>query len=341
MLKSRRSVLLALGLAMGVAAGAPGAALAATSARSAAIKAAFIAWAKQNGVKDASLAIAENGKLSDAVGLGSDSPTRPEPVASESKSVTGICILKLVEAGKLKFSDTIGGLLPDYFSAHPPRDPAAKNITLASLLTHSSGITTDPTQGASLDQFRPFTKPAPAKELAAALAAPLGPQKYVYNNVNYAALALVIEAVTKEGYQKHCRQAVLVPAGIRDAKLNPQWMVMGAFGGWMLSAEDELKFLAYFDPASGLVTIPPKKWPKSQAGGGASYSLGTMMRPAGDGFNFWHFGSWSSGSGPGSSFGAYFARWSNGVAVAVNYQPTVSDKVGGELDQMLVAAAGG
>lgn len=303
----------------------------------AALKAAFLAWAKQDGVKNAALAIVDDGAITDSVGLGSDNPTKPEPVASESKSVTAMCVLKLVEAGKLKFSDTLGQRLPDYFAANPPHDPAAKNITLASLLTHSSRIDYDPTQGSALEQFKPYDKTAYAKELAAALAKPLGKPKYFYNNINYDALGLVIATVTGKSYDDYCRQTVLEPAGITDAKLNPQWMVMGSFGGWMLSADDEVKFLAYFDPATRLIGTPAKTWPKKATGGGVSYSLGTLMRPAGSWFNFWHFGSWSSGS---SSFGAYFARWSNGVGVAATYQPTISDKAGSDLDQAMSNAGG-
>jgi CubicO group peptidase (beta-lactamase class C family) len=303
----------------------------------AALKAAFLAWAKRDGVKNAALAIVDDGAITDSVSLGSDTPTKPEPVASESKSVTAMCILRLVEAGKLSFSDTLGQRLRDYFAANPPHEAAAKNITLAALLTHSSRIRYDPTQGSALEQFKPYDKTAYAKELAAALAKPLGKPKYFYNNINYDALGLVIATVTGKSYEDYCRQTVLVPAGITDAKLNPQWMVMGSFGGWMLSADDEVKFLAYFDPASRLISTLPRTWPKKATGGGVSYSLGTLMRPSGSWFNFWHFGSWSSGS---SSFGAYFARWSNGVGVSATYQPTISDKAGGDLDTALAAAGG-
>jgi hypothetical protein len=47
----------------------------------AALKAAFLAWAKRDGVKNAALAIVDDGAITDSVSLGSDTPTKPEPVA--------------------------------------------------------------------------------------------------------------------------------------------------------------------------------------------------------------------------------------------------------------------
>ena len=306
--------------------------------REQAIDKAFTDWVKKYHIANAALAIREHGTVVDGPAFGNDSPTRPEPVASESKSVTAMCVLKLVEAGRLKFGDTLGGLVPDFFRANPPHDPAAKDITLAALLTQASGIDHDPTQGSTVQQFRPFDQTEFAKELAAGLNHPLGPRKYFYNNINYAALGLVIETISGKPYEDFCRSEVLGPAGIGDATLNPPWRMMGSFGGWRLSAHDEAKFLAYFDPAAGMVQTPPSRWPTSDAGGGALYSLGVEMRPAGSGYNFWHFGSWSSDQ-PKASFGAYFLSLPNGMGVAATYQPTLTDAEGAALDSAMYTAA--
>ena len=306
--------------------------------REQAIDKAFTGWVRKYHIKNAALAIRDHGTVVDGPAFGNDSPSNPEPVASESKSVTAMCVLKLVEAGTLKFSDTLGSRLPDFFRANPPHDTAARNITLAALLTHSSGIDSDPTQGSSLSQFKPYDQTEFAKELAAALKAPLGQPKYFYNNINYAALGLVIETVTGKSYEDFCRSQVLAPAGVNDAELNPPWRMMGSFGGWKLSADDEAKFLAYFEPASNLVHTPANAWPKTPVGGGASYSLGVEMRADGAGFNFWHFGSWTADS-PKASFGAYFLSLPNGMGVAATYQPTIDDSTGNALDTAMYDAA--
>ena len=82
----------------------------------------------------------------------------------------------------------------------------------------------------------------------------------------------------------------------------------------------------------------PADWPKANLGGGASYSLGTLIRRVRSSYNFWHFGSWERYS-PYASFGAFFALWGGTVGVVVNYAPTISEKVGGKLDSLLFAAA--
>ena len=329
----------AIALAL-VASGSSGIAAGAANDRAQRITAAFTAWAARSGVRSGAIAVIEDGKITGSIGIGGTRPSDPEPVASESKAITAMCILKLVEAGKLRFTDTLQTLLPDYFATHAPADPAAKKITLAALLTHTSGLGTDPTQGSPLLQFKPFTKPAMAEELAAALAVPLKKHPgYAYNNVNYAALGLVIETVAGEAYDTYCERTVLKPVGITDATMNPDWRVMGAFGGWKLSAEDDARFLQYFDPRSGLNATRAKTWPKVDLGGGASYSLGTLMRPAGGGFNFWHFGSWVWTGSPKASFGAYFARLAGGFGYAANYQPTVDAAAMSDLDASLYKAA--
>lgn len=308
-------------------------------ARVARMKADFAAWAKKNGVEGGALAIVEHERIVGSLGIGAVAPSDPQPIASNSKAITAICVLKLVEAGRLHFEDTLGSSLPSYFMDHPPADAAALDITLAALLTHTSGIASDPTQGSSLLQFEPFSRSAAAALLSAALAEPLAATDYAYNNVNYAALEVVIETVTGDVYATYCNRSVLLPAGITDASINPDWAVLGAFGGWRLSAEDDARFLAYFDPNAGLLKTPPSDWPQASVGSGAFYSLGAIMRPAGSGYNFWHFGSWTWTGEPEASFGAYFARWSNDYGVAANYHPTVDDAAMRDLDQIMLDAA--
>jgi CubicO group peptidase (beta-lactamase class C family) len=77
-------------------------------------------------------------------------------VASLSKAITGVCIVKLVEAHKLQFDADLGTVLAGRFKRHPAKDQRAQTITIAQLLTHTSGITNDPSQGIAFNQFQPF-----------------------------------------------------------------------------------------------------------------------------------------------------------------------------------------
>ncbi|MEQ1524265.1 MAG: serine hydrolase domain-containing protein [Aestuariivirga sp.] len=301
------------------------------------IETAFNKWITKYSVKDASLAIVIDGVIAGQIGHGGYTTEQAVPVASLSKAITGICIAKLVESGKLRFNQRIGIVIASYFSKNPPKDARAKRITIAQLLTHTSGITHDPTQGGELDQFQPFSNASMERQLQVALTAPLGRTKFAYNNMNYAALGIVIQTVTGEDHDKFCSREVLEPVGVQGAGLNPDWRMMGAFGGWNISAADYAKFLGYFDPSRRLLGVRPANWPKTDLNG-ASYSLGTLMRRNGSGYNFWHFGSWTRNI-PTASFGAYFAMWGGKVGVVANYSPSISEAAELDLDKALYDAA--
>jgi CubicO group peptidase (beta-lactamase class C family) len=232
-------------------------------------------------------------------------------------------------------------LFRSHFAEHPPKDERARTITIAQLLTHTSGITLDPSQGATLAQFRPYSRPSMTEQLDFALAASLGRAPgsgYVYNNVNYAALGTVIETIAGEAYEKYCGREVLETAGIRGATLDENWRVAEAYGGWKISSEGYTKFLDYFDPSKPAVSAQIAGWPKADIGGGASYSLGVLIRTAGTGYNFWHIGNWQRDD-PKASFGAYFAMWHQGVRVVATYSPAVGRPAALELDAALFRAA--
>jgi CubicO group peptidase (beta-lactamase class C family) len=305
------------------------------------IENAFEEWMSRYSVTNASLVIARHGSIVGKIGHGTRDPHDPTPVASLSKAITGICVAKLVEAGKLQFNTQLGSVLKDHFANHPPRDNRARSITIRQLLTHTSGITNDPSQGAALDEFLPFTEPSADKQFDEALSAPLSQKpggKWVYNNMNYAALEVVIETLTGEAYESYCGREVLEAVGVNGATINPDWRVMGAYGGWKISAEGYARFLDYFDPSKGLLQIRPADWPTAIVGNGAMYGMGTFMRKAGAGYNFWHAGSWERHQ-PNASFGAFYAKWHQGISVIATYEPTVSDAASSDLDDSLYQAA--
>ena len=54
-------------------------------------------------------------------------------IASQTKQFTAVAVLQLVQAGKLKLTDTVGSILKDY--------PAVgRDITVHQLLTHTEGL---------------------------------------------------------------------------------------------------------------------------------------------------------------------------------------------------------
>ena len=102
-------------------------------------------------IAGASIAIAKDGKLIYAHGFGyADTALKTETqpynrfrIASISKLITAIGIMKLQEEGKLNLSDTVfgpSGILNDPFYGEP-KDKRVYNITVAELLSHEAGWT--------------------------------------------------------------------------------------------------------------------------------------------------------------------------------------------------------
>jgi CubicO group peptidase (beta-lactamase class C family) len=303
-------------------------------ARADAMKNVFMEWAGRHSVGNSTLVIVRDGAILKTVGA----TTRPVGVASLSKAITGVCIVKLVEAHKLQFNADLGAVLADRLNRHPPKDERAKTITIAQLLTHTSGITNDPSQGISFDQFQPFDKPSMDKQLDVALSAPLGNppgSRYLYNNMNYAALAVVIETVSGEKYGDYCGREVLQKAGVNGATLKWEWASRGGYGGWKISPEGYAKFLDYFDPSKQLLSTPPADWPGFATRTGRGYSIGINIRNGGDFFHYGDF-TWSS---PKASYGAYFAMWHQGIRFVVTYAPNIRHELVDELDAALYRAA--
>jgi len=192
---------------------------------------------KKWSIAGASVAVSKNGKLVYARGFGySDTITKEEVqpynkfrIASISKLVTAIAIMKLCEEGKLSLNSTIFGpdaILNDpYFSN--PKDKRAFRITVAHLLSHEGGWS----QRWGDQMFMPLTiadkmglrPPVETKEIVRfALDKRLhftpGTGRS-YSNLGYSILGLVIEEVSGMLYEDYCRKYVLEPAGIFDMTL--------------------------------------------------------------------------------------------------------------------------
>lgn len=197
-----------------------------------------IQWFMQNwGIKGGSVAVARNGKLLYARGFGYASVEDSVPVepyhrfriASVSKLVTAVAIMKLQEEGKLNVNDHVfgtDGILDDTIFAHP-KDKRAFDITVGHLLAHEGGWSqrygdqmfmpgvVAKTMGVSLPvDLRTIVQFALSKNLHFT---PGTGQSY--SNLGYSILGLVIEKVSGMSYEKYCREKILEPLGIYDMAL--------------------------------------------------------------------------------------------------------------------------
>ncbi len=194
---------------------------------------------EKNELPGASIAISKNGKLVYSAGFGwaerpdaaSGSAGKPVQtdtlfrIASISKPITAVAILKLAEQGKLQLSDKV----LDHLKIEPyPKatlDPRWKEITIELLLQHRAGFDRDHSfdpMFRSIDFAKKAGTAAPASLeviIRTMLGRPLDfnpGEKYAYSNFGYCLLGRVIEKCSGRDYETYVRQDVLAPMGITD-----------------------------------------------------------------------------------------------------------------------------
>lgn len=131
-------------------------------------------------------------------------------IASMSKPVTGVCVMQLVDQGKLSLEDPIDRFLPEMSSL---QDDSGKkqSITIAQLLNHTSGM-------------RELSEPYSSKSLADASAkyANAGSlhftpgSKWQYSQTSINTAARIVEVVSGKSFDEYTRQYVFEPLGMKD-----------------------------------------------------------------------------------------------------------------------------
>ncbi len=157
-------------------------------------------------------------------------------IASMTKSFVAMALLRLAEHGALRISDPVVRHLPGFRTPEPRR---TAKITLAHLLSHSSGLPPLPsiyyTAARSLSRDPPYD-PRVARRvgidpdhppidtyeglldyLATARYRLLGPPgaQFSYSNEGYGLLGAVIERTSGERFERYLEEEVLRPAGMR------------------------------------------------------------------------------------------------------------------------------
>ncbi|MFD1937938.1 serine hydrolase domain-containing protein [Nonomuraea mangrovi] len=305
------------------------------------VNAALRAWMPANGVGNAGLAVMRDNELVGSYGYNEMSAETPTPVASLSKSITAVCVMSLIDDGRLRFNTPLYSLPPSFRKMTGRwASRAVGNITVEQLLRHTSRITFDPSQ-AGLAGI-PNAASSDRILVRRALAQPLStmPRSEVYNNINYAVLGLVIQAVTREPYESYCRRMALAPRGAAQARIGAGIRAMGAFGGWEISAVDYAMFARAYDPRSRLLSPAAHRFIDALSNPRKpTASLGMFVVRTSSGRNLFHHGSWQSSATTPRQFSSFFAMWDNGISVVVTYDRNLTDAARGALDDTLRQAA--
>src|SRR5918992_3117718 len=180
------------------------------------------------------VAVLRDGKLIYARGFGyaeveNKTPVQPDAlfrIASVSKPITGVAIMKLVEEGKLQLDDRVAPFIAHLTPAPGATvDPRWEQITIRHLLNHTGGWDrTKPNGG-----FDPIDRPAIAATAGNApppasaetmipymkgMPLDFNPgEKFAYSNFGFIILGRVIERVSGMPYKDFVRARVLEPVG--------------------------------------------------------------------------------------------------------------------------------
>jgi CubicO group peptidase (beta-lactamase class C family) len=188
----------------------------------------------QNDIVGGSLAIAKEGQLIYSKGFGyaekenndSVTPRSLFRIASVSKLITAVAIMKLVEDEKLSINAKVFGplgILNDSIYGNYT-DSRYENITVHQLLNHTAGWNGkrfDPVFNslyvAQVMQVTPPISLPVIIEFALARKLDYIPgENYSYSNLGYCILGEIIEKVTGMSYEEYVQFAILHPLGIYD-----------------------------------------------------------------------------------------------------------------------------
>lgn len=139
-------------------------------------------------------------------------PSTSFHLASISKTITGMAILKLAEDGKLNIEDTVS----KYLTGFPCR-----GVTIKTLLNHRSGLPNyvHYMERLGWDKKRLITNQDVLDfiiERHQDIDIGTPDRRFSYSNTNYALLALVIEKATGQFYGDYLRQTFFDPLGMKD-----------------------------------------------------------------------------------------------------------------------------
>lgn len=177
-------------------------------------------------VKDEKLVFCHSYGFADEEKLDLTTPQHLFRIASVSKLITAIAVMKLVEDGKLKLSDTIFGE-KGFFNEEQYlniRDLKLKKITILNLLNHTSGWTQrygDPAFNSlsivtKVGNQPPATIDSYLKYVISRRLYYEPGTMYSYSNMAYMFLGAIIEKVSGMKYEDFVKYHVLFPNGIYD-----------------------------------------------------------------------------------------------------------------------------
>lgn len=157
-------------------------------------------------------------------------PMRPDSIfwiASMTKPITAVAILMLQDEGKLKVTEPVAKFIPAFAGLKTPSGQLA-NLTIAQLLTHTSGLGEADGDGArnarTLAELVPLFLAAPMQY------EPGTKWKYTQSGINVA--ARIVEIASGVPFDAFLQERIFDPLGMKDttfypAEKSPERLVIG------------------------------------------------------------------------------------------------------------------
>jgi N-acyl-D-amino-acid deacylase len=340
------------------------------------------------GLQGGALALSKDGRLVLSHGYGlADSQTNDQwqpsslcRIASDSKPVTAMAVLRLLDQGKLALDEKPFRILSDL---QPPAnstiDPRLYDITIEQLLLHTGGWDSSK----SFDpQYQPQTyweagvlgvdAPPTAEQIIRFMySMPLDfdpGTKYAYSNFGYNVLGRIIERKSGLSYGDAVQQLVLTPSGINDMRLGRTLPVdrapgevryfslpdqvpvtsvfpgvgyvpnayggyymegLDAHGGWIGTAEDQIRFATAADGQRSPALLKPDtvdamlQTPRPVETGPSG--AGNAVAVAGLGWGVTADGTWSHAGALEGACASWITRRPDGVAISFIFNSLPSD----------------
>jgi len=236
---------------------------------------------EEHHIAGGSMAIAYQGRIVSDRGYGFADVATRQPVepktlfslASVTKSLTGVGVLKLVEEGKLDLNARVVNVLRDLHPARGERiaDPRFREITVHQLLFHGGGLPHDSKGGGNGEQLE---EEGYRDLMTQRLLFDPGTD-HRYSNAGFVVLRLVIERASGEKYEPFIRQHIVRPMGITGMHLEPERgygpdethryqpggrrLAQRAAGNWLASSGELVRFAsAVAGSGEGPTFLSPK-----------------------------------------------------------------------------------
>ena len=240
-------------------------------------------------------------------------------IASISKPVTVVALLKLMQENKLSMDDKVfgaGSILGEDFGKMPDGSNWDK-ITIRHLIEHKSGLHNVPDD--AMFRYKGLSNKQVIERVIAERALTTVPgEQYYYSNTGYNILGRVVEKITGKGYEEYIKSEILLPCGITRMRIagntleervedeviyfqpNEQgWTYnmdvrrMDSHGGWIASSVDLARFIVHVDRMTTVADIVDAEYLSQTYMGNAQWShtgslpgTATMLTRMNDEFSF-------------------------------------------------------